>query len=191
MATRIVGPPMPVWTGISYTRVAEGLYQAIAVRHQGPEWVRAFSRWSLLVEFELLDDGARVCAFYNMGNDPKGPVPARRGNYFAAWTLANGDLPRKGERMTPDVFLEGQVYTVNVKDCRRNAKEQEKADAEIYSVVSEIVSVGRFPILNHSIRNQESSNHPIMQSTNQVQASACDSANMELAVSKFASAGRR
>ena len=170
MATKNVSPPMPVWAGISYTRVAEGRYQAIAMRHQGPEWVRNFSRWSLLVEFELLDDGSRVCAFYNMGSDPKAPVSARRGNYFAAWTLANGEMPRKGERMTADIFLEGQVYTVVVKDCRRNAKEQEKADAEIYSVVSEIVSVSRSPILNHSIRNQKSSNHPIKQSTNQVQA---------------------
>jgi hypothetical protein len=149
--------------------VAEGLYQAIAVRHQGSDWVRAFARWSLLVEFELLCDGSRVCAFYNMGTDPKGPIVARRGKYFAAWTLANGEMPRKGERMTPDIFLEGQVYTVEVKDSRRNAKEQEKAEAEVYSKVTEIVSVTR-PILNHSIRNQESHNQPIMQSTNQVQA---------------------
>jgi hypothetical protein len=106
--------------------------------HQGPEWVRAFSRWSLLVEFELLDDGSRLCVFYNMGSDPKGPVAARRGKYFAAWTQANGELPRKGERMTPDVFLEGQVYAVNVKDCRRNAKEQEKADAEIEALSKEL-----------------------------------------------------
>jgi hypothetical protein len=160
------GPPVPVWTGISYTRVAEGRYQAIAVRHQGPEWVRAFLRWSLLVEFELLDDGSRICVFYNMGNDPKGPTAARRGKFFAAWTQANGEMPRKGERMAPDVFLEGQVYTVEVKDCRRNAREQEKANAEIYSVVTEIVSVARAPILNHSIRNQESHNQPITQSTN-------------------------
>ena len=191
MANGKAGPPVPVWNGISYTRVAEGRYQAIVVRHQGPEWVRAFLRWSLLVEFELLDDGSRICVFYNMGNDPKGPAAARRGKYFAAWTQANGEMPRKGERMTPDVFLEGQVYTVEVKGCRRNAKEQEKADAEIYSVVSEIVSVTRSPILNHSIRNQESSNHPIMQSTNQVQASACNSALVDSAASKFASAGRR
>jgi hypothetical protein len=191
MANSKDGPPVPVWKGVTYARVAEGRYQAVALRHQGPEWIRAFSRWSLLLEFELLDDGSRICVFYNMGNDPKGPTVTRRGKYFAAWTQANGEMPCKGEPMTPDIFLEDQVYTVEVKDCRRNAKEQEKADAEIYSVVSEIVSVSRSPILNHSIRNQESHNQPIMQSTNQVQAPRATARQETSGGHKFASAGRR
>ena len=65
-------PPVPVWRGADYARVTAGRYQAIATRHKGPEWVRPFSRWSLLVEFELLDDGARVCAFYNFGSNREG-----------------------------------------------------------------------------------------------------------------------
>jgi hypothetical protein len=40
----------------------------------------------------------------------------RRGNYSKAWTLANGELPRKGQLMSPDVFLEGQIFMVEVKD---------------------------------------------------------------------------
>src|SRR4051812_45625689 len=91
----------------------------------------------------------------------------QRGRYFAAWTLANGEMPRKGERMTPDIFLEGQVYTVDVKDCRRNAKEQEKADAEIYSKVTEIVSVSQAPnpeSFNQESRIREPTNQAINQS---------------------------
>jgi hypothetical protein len=171
MAKNESRPPVPVWRGANYVRVPEGRYRAVAVRYQGPEWVLAFSRWSLLVEFELLDDGTRVCAFYNFGNDRAEPKIARGGNYFKAWTRANGELPRKGQAMSQDVFLEGQLYTLEVKDSRRNGQEKEKNDAEIYSVVAEIVGVERrsAPADLGSPPNQESSNQEsrITQSPNQ------------------------
>jgi hypothetical protein len=165
MAKQGSSPPIPVWRGADYVRVPAGRYQAIAIRHQGPEWVRPFSRWSLLVEFELLDDGARVCAFFNFGNNRESPEIMRRGNYFKAWTVANGELPRKGQQMSPDVFLEGQVFTVEVKDSRHDSAEKEKSDAEVYSKVTAILAVdSRAAITNALIRNHESG---IMQSPNQ------------------------
>lgn len=90
MAKKGSRPPMPVWEGADYPRVREGNYQAIGVRYQGPEWVRQYSRWSLMVEFELLDDGTRVCAFYNFGNGREAKV-LRHGNFFKVWTLTNGE----------------------------------------------------------------------------------------------------
>lgn len=133
--------PVPIWRGADYMRVPAGHYQAVARRYQGPEWVRPFARWSLLVEFELLDDGALVCAFFNFGNNQEAPEIMRRGNYFKAWTLANGELPRKGQPMSPEVFLDGQIYTVEVKDSRNDAAETEKVDAEVYSKVPAILKV--------------------------------------------------
>lgn len=186
--------PVPVWNGADYARVPEGRYQAIAVGHQGPEWVRKFQRWSMLVEFELLDDGARVCAFYNFGNDRSAPKVLRRGKYFKAWTLANGEMPRKVQPMSPDVFLDGQVYTVEVRDNRRDAAEAEKADAEIYSVVAEIIAVDR-PNLT---RNQESFNQliresEIKQSPNQAinQSGLASTRSRSKKAASFALAGRR
>ena len=77
--------------------------------------------------------------------------------------------------MSPDVFLEGQIYTLEIRDNRRDSREKEKADAEIYSVVRAIVEVQRNSPntpnqesgINKSI-NQESVNPPIKQSTSQV-----------------------
>ncbi|HZU29726.1 MAG TPA: hypothetical protein VFB79_01345 [Candidatus Angelobacter sp.] len=73
--------------------------------------------------------------------------------------------------MSPDIFMEGQLFTVEVKDSRRNSAERNKTDAEIYSVVTEIVAVDRNiaanPSLhspNHESLNQESK---ITQSHNQ------------------------
>jgi hypothetical protein len=45
--------------------------------------------------------------------------------------------------MSPDVFREGQIYTIDIRDNRRDSSEKEKADAEIYSVVKAIVDVQR------------------------------------------------
>ena len=56
----------------------------------------------------------------------RGPKIARGGNYFKAWTLANGEFPRKGQPMSPEVFQEGQIYTVEVKDSRQKFERGEK-----------------------------------------------------------------
>lgn len=157
---------IPIWNGADYVRVPEGRYQAIATRHQGPEWAYTFRRWTLLVEFELLSESKCVCAFYNFGENRNQPKITRQGNYFKAWAKANGELPRKSQEMSADVFLEGQVFTVEVRDCRRDAKERDKTEAEVYSVVREIVSVARPSLVspNRESLNQESG---IMQSHNQ------------------------
>lgn len=167
MAKKGTSPPGLVWGGADYSRVPEGRYQAVAVRHQGPEWIRAFGRWSLLIEFELLDCGALVCVFYSLGEDRRGCKIGRKSNYFKAWTLANGELPRKGQAMSPNVFLEGQVFTVEVRDRSRNSADEEKADAEIYSAITAVVDVvtRRSPWTpNHESFNQKSE---IKQSTYQ------------------------
>lgn len=160
--------PVPTWRGANYARVPAGQYHALAVRTQGPEWIFTFRRWSLLVEFELLgeSESARVCAFFNMGDHRAGPKVGSRSRYFQAWMLANGERPRKGQAMVPDVFLEGQMYEVQVEDCRKNADERPKSDAEVYSQVTRIVSVNRRPpeSFNQKSKNQESG---IMQSPNQ------------------------
>src|SRR5579871_1052931 len=101
--------PVPVCDRDEYQSVDPGRYSAVAVRVQGPEWVQRYRRWSLIVEFELLGerDAVRICAFFNLGSDPKGPKPGRQSRYFRAWTIANGELPRKGQLMDPKVFMDG------------------------------------------------------------------------------------
>jgi hypothetical protein len=113
---------------------------AVAVRVQGPEWVRSYRRWSLLIEFELLGerDEVRVCAFFNMGNDPRRPMPGRQSRYFRAWTIANGEPPRKGQTMDPAVFVDGQQFEIEVEDCWKDTDNNLKTAAEIYSKVIRI-----------------------------------------------------
>lgn len=136
---------LPVCDRDPYHRVAPGLYAAVAVRVQGPEWVQPYRRWSLLIEFELLGerDEVLVCAFFNMGNNPKGPRPGRQSRYFRAWTIANGEQPRKGQVMDPAVFRDGQQFEIEVVDGNKDMDNKVKTDAEVYSKVSRIHSARR------------------------------------------------
>jgi hypothetical protein len=159
-------PPM-VWDKDQYSRVPRGRYSAVATRIQGPEWVRAFRRWSIIVEFELLSESAPVCAFYNLGNDPDRLHFGRKSKYVHDWTIANGEAPHKGQTLNPTVFMTGQVFELEISDSLRNSEEQQKSEPEIYSRVSAMIQL-LAPSLHSP--NQESVNHKsgITQSNNQV-----------------------
>ena len=159
-------PPM-VWDKDQYSRVPPGRYSAVATRIQGPEWVRAFQRWSIMVEFALLSENLSVCAFYNLGNERGRLHFGRRSKYIHDWTIARGEAPSRGESLSPEVFLEGQVYELEIADSRKNAEDHEKSEPEIYSRVTAMISAAR-PSLhspNHESFNQKSG---ITQSRNQV-----------------------
>ena len=165
---------VPVWEGADYPRVAEGRYSAVASRTQGPQWVVRYARWSLMVEFELLSESesVRVCIFFNMGSDPAKPKAGRQSNYFKAWTLANGELPKRGQVMTPETFLDGQIFEIEVADSRKDSGERPKAEAEVYSRVTAILSATspsqqspNLKSFNQESRTTQSPNQAINQSS--------------------------
>lgn len=132
--------PLPTWDGPEYARVSPGRYDAVATRYQGPEWVRKYRRWSLMVEFELFSESKRVCAFFNMGTNPDGPHAGQQSRYFKAWTLANGEHPHKKQKLDPRVFLDGQIFKVEVTDSGADSEGQQKEDALVYSRVTAVLS---------------------------------------------------
>jgi hypothetical protein len=102
--------PGLVWEGIDLPRVAPGIYQAVCVTWQGPEWVRDFQRWCLRLEFALLADGTLVSRFYNLGGDRTHKHYGRRSLFYKVWCLANGEPPHKGQRMTLETFTEEALF---------------------------------------------------------------------------------
>ena len=164
---------LPTWDGPEYAHVSPGRYDAVVTRCQGPTWVRRYRRWSLLIEFELLSENVRVCAFFNMGTDPQRTHAGPQSRYFQAWTIANGGRPSAKQRLDPAVFLDGQIYKIEVSDSSGDAEGKPKAEALVYSRVAAILSADLPNPANHAIRqspqspdsrNQESE---IMQSRNQ------------------------
>lgn len=133
-----------VWDGANYPRVPPGIYQASCIGWQGPEQLRAFHRrWSVRLEFSLLTDGECLSGFFNLGNGAK-PTMGRRSRVFKTWTMANGEPPRKGQRMRWDTFTEpGLIYTVQVADALMDGNQKQKPDALVYSKVTEVLGVER------------------------------------------------
>lgn len=145
MASKIKLSPGLTWEGADYPHIPPGDYQAVCNRWQGPEWVRAYRRWSLRLEFFLLAENCCASAFLNFGSDPKGPRPqGPRSRFYAAWCMANGERPRKGQQIALETFTEvGLLYLVRVADCTKDGMDADKPDALIYSRITEILKVER------------------------------------------------
>jgi hypothetical protein len=133
---------MPHFDGAAYARVTPGRYQAAATRVIGPQLVLKYKRWSVGIEFSLISEDARLMAFFNLGSGEKPNAP-RGSRYFRAWTLANGEMPYRGQALDPAIFLDDQVFEVAVDDCGRDEAREEKADSLVYSMVREVISAER------------------------------------------------
>ena len=144
MASEGIGSPSLTWQGADLPRIPPGDYQAVCIGWQGPEWVRAFRRWSLRLEFCLLTDSTLISGFYNLGSDAQKPHIGRRSRFYAVWSLANGEAPRKGQQMALEAFTDpALLYLVRVADATKDGKDEAKPEALIYSRVTEILKIER------------------------------------------------
>jgi hypothetical protein len=144
MANDSKDSPSLMWQGADLPRVSPGDYQAVCIGWQGPEWCRAFRRWSLRLEFCLLTNGTLVSAFFNLGSDSAEPHIGRRSRFYAVWSLANGEAPRKGQKMGLDTFTDpALLYLVRVADATKDGKAVDKPNALVYSRVTDILRIER------------------------------------------------
>jgi hypothetical protein len=133
-----------VWQGETYARIPPGVYSGSCTSWQGPAWVRAFRRWSLRLNFILMDGETEVSGFLNLGDDPKRKSFGRRSKYYKVWCQANGEPPCKGQRMPPKTFTEpGLLYILRVDDATKDEHQAEKPEALVYSKAMEILRVER------------------------------------------------
>jgi hypothetical protein len=128
---------IPVWDGKEYQRHDQGERLIQVCEIQGPEWVRRYSRWSIRLGCCLTDELGEVSYFMNMGTNREGPRAGRHSNYYNAWTLANGDPPRKGEVMDPKIFL-GKFFRASIEDCGKDSNDRDKLPGEVYSHIKEL-----------------------------------------------------
>jgi len=128
------------WTRAEYPRISPGVYSVVGRAWQGPSKLAAFGRWSIRIEFTLLDDGSPVSLFLNLGRKEQ-PHFGIASNYYQWWTAANGGPPERGEAMKPDIFLQEQVFEVMVEDSHLNAKKEAKSEHQIYSHVTKLIGV--------------------------------------------------
>jgi len=88
-----------------------------------------------------VSEPGEASAFFNLGNDPAKTHIGRQSKYWKAWVLANDGLPRRGQDMTPDKFLDGQFFWVTISYATLDSDGKTKNACEIYSRITEFHSV--------------------------------------------------
>jgi hypothetical protein len=101
-----------------------------------------FQRWVCAVQFDVLESDlvtvkARLTWFLNMGDAEK-PHAGRRGLYWCAWVIANGEQPQRRDRLSPRVFV-GRHALVVVGDTTKDFKQSRVQPDSAYSVVRKVV----------------------------------------------------
>jgi hypothetical protein len=102
---------------------------------------RTFKRWQCVVNFDVLSDDlvtviARLGWFLNLGCGEK-PHAGHRSKFWCAWISANGGSPKRGDRMTPNVFHNRHAL-VRVRVVSRNF--ERVTSGELYSVIDSVLS---------------------------------------------------
>jgi len=131
--------PEITWTHIP--RIEPGEYPAYA-RSAKIVWDKHYKRWYCAVQFDVLTDDlaevrAELTLFLNMG-DRERPHAGRRGNYWQAWTAANGGPPPRKDRLSPRIFTKRYARVI-VGDTTKNFKQTALAESMAYSVVRKVV----------------------------------------------------
>jgi hypothetical protein len=61
-------------------------------------------------------------------------------DYYRLWTLFNGDTPKRGQKMTFDVFV-GKFCLVVAETVTKDAREKDLPELLRYSVVRDVLKV--------------------------------------------------
>lgn len=131
-------------TGGSITSYQKGTTKPLPFAGIRPEYAPAFGRKSGRLDLWLTAEDIVLTMFFNFGLLKPGQFPGPMSKYFQAWVTVNQGLPRRGERMSPDTFLEpGLLYTVLVKNGDKDHTGEPKPEYALYSRVEKIVEVIR------------------------------------------------
>jgi hypothetical protein len=119
-----------------------GAYDAHCVKWIRPTWVPQWGRHSFNLKLWILAESVELTLFLNFGDNKK--IPGSQSKFFKSWVLVNDGLPRRGEGMSPEIFVDPSLlYTVKVVDAAIDSEGKAKPECSIYSKVSEILKVRR------------------------------------------------
>ncbi len=117
-------------------RIPEGEYEAVCTEAKVSLYLGKELR--LYLHFKIIageHEGKKIRGNYNF--DYK--VFPTASKYYTDWSIANGALPRRRDRMTPRIFI-GKAFLVKVRDAiPRYEDRTPKPEMFRYSVVDRII----------------------------------------------------
>jgi hypothetical protein len=103
------------------------------------EWKGMFSAWKCVLTLaDATDpDTPEVTAWLNGGTYRKHPITGQFSRYRPLWCEVNGGPPRRGDRMSPRIFI-GQFFEITVEDIIKRHDGSEHPEELRYSAVRKI-----------------------------------------------------
>lgn len=110
--------------------ISEGEYEAICFKF---EKAFAFGRQVLFLWFQICYGdfaGVELWVPFNLWKKSN-KIPSGS-KYWRAWSIANGGRPKRGDRMSPRIFLQRR-FLISVVTVRRDSKQRDLPDFLQYS----------------------------------------------------------
>jgi|SRR6185312_2495605 len=120
-----------------YPRIKSGTYDVVCLGTK-VYWSTAFRRRVCRLDCQLLDERTRVCGFFNLGSE-KLPKAGRKSLYWRVWVMANGEQPRKRQRLSRSVFV-SKFFRVRIAEVTKRYDNTEASEPEIYSTIQEWIA---------------------------------------------------
>ena len=73
-------------------------------------------------------------------NKPARHKRAISSHFYRDWVLANGDPPKRGDRMSTRVF-KGKIFKLRLRTVATNARQEQLAPEQQYSVIDRLIGV--------------------------------------------------
>jgi hypothetical protein len=132
---------MPVIEWAYRPRIPPGEYPAIS-RKASIYRDKQFKRWVCAVQFDIVDSQAmntiaRLTWFLNLGQRVKAHA-GRRTKFWAAWIRANGEPPKRADRLSVSIFS-GRSAIVRVDDTSKTHDCGRIESEQAYSVVRDVI----------------------------------------------------
>jgi hypothetical protein len=137
LRTRNRPRPELVWDKEEYPRWEEGVYDYLLCTEARSYWCPLFKRWTLRLAF-IDGSGQTEGTTYSFVNLGSGKTPGRNSRFYREWVIANGDQPKRGDRMSPRAF-QGKMFRGKVRLVTKNFDGDTHDEAMKYSVVEKIL----------------------------------------------------
>lgn len=118
--------------------IPEGSYEAVCIKHEISPYLGKGKK--LFLTYQIIQgEYMGIKLFQAINHNYNAFSPSTK--YYTEWTIANGDMPKRKDKMTPRIFKD-KAFLVKVKTTKPKYEDGEyKPEKFHYSTVERIIEV--------------------------------------------------